>query len=115
MAVFDWAETTLALSEEPRVAATRFGDGYEERGPDGLNPVRQVWTLTFRQVEDKVATDIVAFLRARVTALGVDAFDWHPPWNNGNAIRVTCRGWNRSRQGDFFTSDIDATFRQEFE
>jgi phage-related protein len=115
VAVFDWAETTLALTEEPRVAAARFGECYEERGPDGLNPVRQVWQLSFRDVEDSVATALVAFLRARVTPLGLEAFDWHPPWAGGSSIRVTCRGWTRNRQASIYTSDIEATFRQEFE
>lgn len=114
MAVFDWAESPgTQLTEEPRVAATRYGDGYEERGPDGLNPLRQQWTLNFRDVEKKVADDIVAFFRARINAFGFEAFDWTPMWATA-AIRVVCRQWTRTQNDAFHTSDITATFTQEF-
>ena len=113
---FLWVESAgTALEEKPRVASTQFGDGYEQRGPDGLHPVRQVWTMKFADVEDAVANDIVAFFRARVTSMGLEAFDWAPLWAGGTKIRVTCREWSRTAGERWGESNISATFRQEFE
>jgi phage-related protein len=116
MAVFDWVESPgTQLSEEPVISSTRFGDGYEERAPAGLNPVRQEWNLQFRAIDSEVADAIVAFLRARVSAtLGLEAFDWTPLWAT-TAIRVTCKAWNRSHDETPGESTVVATFRQVFE
>lgn len=113
MAVFDWAESNkLTLTEQPRVTATRFGDGYEQRSADGLNNLAQVWDLNFEQVDPAVADDILAFLRARG---GVEAFDWTPRWAT-DPIRVKCPKWTRSPEGlGDGTSRITATFEQVFE
>lgn len=115
MADFDWVESAgTTIEEEPRISASRFGDGYEERAPDGLNPLRQRWSLTFRSVEKGVADDIVAFLRARLSGtLGLESFTWTPLWAT-TPISVVCRRWSRS-QGDIPSeSEITAVFEQEF-
>lgn len=116
MAVFDWVESSgTQLSEAPRVASTRFGDGYEERAPDGLNPIEQRWSVAFRGVENGVADAIVAFLRARVSpVIGLEAFDWTPLWHT-TAIRVVCESWSRTHGETWGESDIAAEFRQVFE
>lgn len=116
MAIYDWVESPgTALQERPRVAATRFGDGYQERAPDGLNPITQVWTVQHRNVDDEVADAIVAFLRARITAVaGQEAFEWWPP-RAAAAIRVTCSDWSRTLGERVDTSTITATFEQVHE
>lgn len=115
MAVFDWVESPgTSLSEEPRVASSRFGDGYEERAPQGLNPIVQRWSLAFREVDDKVAQDIVDFLRARVTALAFESFDWTPLWST-TAIKVVCKKWSRTQPDEHGISDISAAFEQVYE
>lgn len=114
MPTFDWAESTAELTEEPRVSATAYGDGYRQTGPDGLNPVRQVWTLTFKGMDAETANAIRDFLRARVSAtIGLEPFDWTPVWATA-AIRVTCKSWRRSMGDAYGYSDITATFEQEF-
>lgn len=115
MAVFDWTESaSTALTEEPRISRTRYGDGYEERAPDGLNPIRQMWSLQFRAVDRQAADDIVAFFRARVGVQGLEAFDWTPLWATV-PIRVVCRSWSRTQAEVYTESDINATFEQVFE
>lgn len=111
MAVFDWAESSnLTLDEEPAVTATRYGDGYEQRSADGINPIAQQWSLNFEEVDNAIADDIVTFWRARG---GVEAFDWTPKWGTV-AIRVKCSKWSRVPDGDGL-SRMTATFQQVFE
>jgi phage-related protein len=111
MAVFDWAESAkLTLDEEPRVLGAKFGDGYEQRLPDGINNMPQAWDLNFEQVDNAIADDITNFLRARA---GWEAFDWTPKWGTV-AIRVKCPKWSRSPDGEAL-SRISARFEQVFE
>lgn len=116
MAVFDWVESPgTSLAEEPRISRTKFGDGYEERAPNGLNPIAQRWQLQFRDVDGTVADEIVAFFRARVTAVsGIEAFDWTPLWA-ASAIRVICPSWQRTQGEVWGQADISCTFEQVFE
>ena len=94
MAIFDWAESRQSsVDESPRVQETRFGDGYVQSAPDGINTLEQRWDLLFEGVDDAVANDIVAFLRVRG---GAEVFDWTPLWVTGNSpIRVVCKTWRR--------------------
>lgn len=111
MAVFDWQESSkVTLEEAPRVLRARFGDGYEQRAPDGINNRPQLWDLVFEQVDADVAADILTFLRARN---GFEAFDWTPRWAPG-AIRVKCEKWTRTGEGEGL-SRIAARFEQVFE
>ncbi|MGL4416301.1 MAG: phage tail protein, partial [Plesiomonas shigelloides] len=35
---FGWApRSAMEANHEPRVSAVKFGDGYEQRSPDGIN------------------------------------------------------------------------------
>lgn len=110
-----WAEgngTTLA--EEPRISSTQFGDGYEQTAVDGLNPIRQEWSFTFKGMDAATGDEMIAFLRARVSALnGLEPFLWTPLWST-TAITVTARKWTRTAAGDYGFSDIAVTFRQWF-
>lgn len=114
MADYIWTESSAtALEMAPRIGATRFGDGYEERAPAGLNPITQSWSIRHVGVENEIADEIMAFLQARVSAVtGLEAFDWVPLWAT-TAIRVTCRQWRRVQDDDPATSSIDAVFVQE--
>ena len=116
MAVYDWVESpSTQLDVEPRIGATRFGDGYEERAPDGLNPIKQKWNVVHRGIDSLVADDILAFFKARVSAtLGLEAFDWVPLWST-TSIRVVCRRWSASLPNEIGERDVSATFEQVFE
>lgn len=108
---FDWGESSaLTLDETPRVTATGYGDGYEQRSADGINNLAQVWDLNFEEVDNAIAGEIVAYLRARN---GVEAFDWTPKWETV-PIKVICKSWKRSPDGDGL-SRISARFEQKFE
>jgi phage-related protein len=112
MATFTWAESTsTSLSEEPRVRRVAFGDGYEERAPDGLNSIAQEWDLSFDGVAVEGGDAIVVFFRAHGA---VTAFDWWPKWAAG-PIKVVCTQWSRTLTGVWDESDIRAHFKQVFE
>ena len=114
MAEYIWAESPgTQLSESPRINSTRFGDGYEERSPDGLNPITQEWQIQHRNIDTAAGDEIMAFLRARVTPVsGLEAFDWWPLWAPG-VIKVTCRQYSRTLGETLDTCTINAVFRQE--
>lgn len=110
--LFDWAESAgSALDEKPRVLETKFGDGYSQRSPDGLNPIAQSWSLRFTGCDDAKANLIITFFREH---LAVYAFDWAPLWATAT-IRVLCSEWSRSLPNEFGNSDITAKFTQVFE
>lgn len=52
----------------------RFGDGYEQRAPDGINTERQTWPLTFKGPVAEI-TPIIQFLRRNRHV----SFLWTPP------------------------------------
>lgn len=89
----DWAPTPELT---PRLRSVRFGDGYEQRAPDGLNPVLPTWKLNFSVRSQAEAFAIYAWLlnnNAYVTP-----FDWAAPgqgtataepFGTGDGSRVT--------------------------
>ncbi|MCW5623914.1 MAG: phage tail protein [Burkholderiales bacterium] len=110
MATFTWTPSfPIADETEPRVAEARFGDGYAQRVPDGINSMAPSWDLTFKERTLTEIGDIVTFLRARN---GAESFDWTPP--GGAAGKFICRRWQRSR-GNALYADLRATFEQVFE
>lgn len=112
MADWVWVESPgTALSEEPRVRVSKFGDGFEQRSVDGINTQPQTWDYNSDEVDDAVAAEMIDFLRARG---GVEAFDYVPLWAT-TAIRVKCPRWRRVLGSRVGTSSITATFEQVFE
>lgn len=109
--VFDWAESPgTTLDEKPRVRETRFGDGYAQRSPDGLNPIVQSWSLRFTACDDTKADEIITFFREH---MGVYRFDWTPLWATA-PIKVFCSEWSRTPANELGLSDISAKFTQDF-
>jgi phage-related protein len=110
MAVFDWAETDATnVDVQARIRTAQFGDGYQQRSPDGLNPVVQTWSLSFDDCDNDVATTLIAFLRANIGL----AFDWTPKWGT-TPIKVTCGQWSRAIASEY-SCNIRAEFKQVFE
>ena len=77
MADYIWTESSGTTEElVPRVVATKFGDGFEQRADDGLNPLAQVWDVVHTDVETVLANEIRDFVKA---GLGRVNFNWVPP------------------------------------
>ena len=115
MATFAWAESaSSALEEAPRINELRYGDGYSETSPDGLNPMQQAWSLQFRKVSREAGDQIIAFFRARVSPVaGRENFDWTPLWST-EPIKVVALSWNRTQLDDFDESDITVRFQRDY-
>lgn len=61
-----------------------FGDGYEQRSPDGLNHQRLRLNVVFQNRRSATVATIVAFLKAQGTAV---AFLWTAPAPYNDAER----------------------------
>lgn len=108
---FTWAESaSTSLDEQPRILGVQFGDGYAQRSPDGLNPITQVWQVSFTNVSTANGDAIMAFFRARA---GWQPFSWFPLWGNGIAINVVASKWSRTQHDDPDLSSISVTFTQD--
>lgn len=114
MPAYIWTESDgTTLNVTPRVASTKFGDGYEETAPWGLNPIQQVWQVQHRGIDIDAADEIEAFLKARFSAAGLEPFDYTPLWSTV-PLKFRCRQWTRSQDADPHTCTITAQFEQVF-
>ena len=105
MAVFTWFPNAgHSLSVEPRVASAKFGDGYEQRVPNGINFILEKWSLTFSGTRQNMGL-VEAFLR---THAGVTSFDWTNP--DEVAGKFVCKSWTKSR--DKGVVNITCVFEQ---
>ena len=77
----------MNIESEPRVRSVRFGDGYEQRRPDGFNTNLEKYSVTLSP-KNTEAQVVRAFLEKHA---GVTAFLWKPP-HQMNAIKVLCNG-----------------------
>ena len=110
MAEFTWIpDRAAALEAKATVNKAKFGDGYEQRTPEGLNNVGDDWSLSFTVRTKAEILAIRAFLKARK---GSEAFDWTNPF--GEAGKYTCEQWSASVEHDTDCS-LQATFHQVFE
>jgi phage-related protein len=101
--VFTWRAVNEGRGKVSfRVTETKFGDGYAQTSPDGLNPVSRTWPLTFAGTADEIG-EITAFLEAHVGR----SFLWKPPLSAQRLFQ--CRGYEpRDEGGQFYT--ISTTF-----
>jgi len=90
------------------VAQAKFGDGYRQTIPQGLNNESQQWPISIVGREAKVGPAL-AFLRARQ---GGVSFLWTPPL--GVQGLYLCKSYNLTAHGNgVFT--LSATFEQTFQ
>src|SRR5574343_419898 len=61
---------------EFRVLTAQFGDGYNQRTPDGMNAVKQTWNVQTIPLEADDFETCINFLYGKG---GVTAFQWIPP------------------------------------
>lgn len=113
MATFAWVpdygmDTTAAVN----VTIVSFGDGYEQRRSEGLNPVKNIWNLSFNYRDKSEVDDIIAFLNARK---GVEAFDFQVP--GGGLVKVRTDGDSLYKVTDvaYNLKSLTTTFKRVFE
>jgi phage-related protein len=96
-----------SLDVSLRLRKASFGDGYEQRTPDGLNYIKEVWNLNFTVRTNAEILSHDSFLRAN----GI-SFDWITP--KGVMKKFKCENWGISvtHDGDW---QMRATFEEVFE
>jgi phage-related protein len=100
----------IQANTEPRITTAKFGDGYEQLVPDGLNIHPRRWNIKFTARTGVEADAIDDFFKDRNG--GVDWFWWSPP--RRGRIKVRCKTWNKIEQG-FNNVDITAEFIECFD
>lgn len=112
MADYIWTESaSTSLEVVPHVIGTRFGDGYEQDAPDGLNPQHQEWDLVHAEVERALVDEIEAFI---LPGLGHARFDW-VPLGKTTAIKVKCTSYRKVQTPVWGFFDLSLRFQQVFE
>lgn len=104
-------------SQQPQVdyayaeSTARFGDGYEQVAPEGINNERQTWSVELwghLQTDDMAA--VRAFLRLRKTR--GESFFWTPP--NEAQARFHCTKLSATDETEGYIR-ISCTFEQTFQ
>ncbi len=98
------SETRYGCGFGPSVRKVRFGDGYSQRAPAGLNADLKTYSVTL-SVPRWEATALESFLAEHG---GWKSFLWTPPYE-WRQIKVTCAKWS-SR-----VSMLRVEFSAEFE
>ena len=93
-----------------RVLKTDFGDGYGQRVSDGLNSIRDEWTVIFDSLTEAEAGVVDVFLRQRLGSL---SFTWTPP-GEVTPKRWVCNEWTVTPL-DPGAFSFNATFVQVFD
>lgn len=96
------------MERAPRIRSVKFGDGYEQRGQDGINANPQKWTLSFSGRSTAEGVAIEAFLLAQG---GVTSFTWTPP--GGISSNWLCKSWTRTRTS-YASDNLTAVFEEVF-
>ncbi|MBX9348709.1 phage tail protein [Chromobacterium vaccinii] len=75
----------------PAVSVSRFGDGYSQRVPAGINSIVDSYNLSFNYRNDKEIADMSSFLERHG---GVRWFWFQSP--GGGKVKVVCqKPWRR--------------------
>lgn len=107
MATFSVSLPDIGASKQvvPRTRKLRFGDGYEQRVPDGLNSVTEKWTLNWTVRPRSEIDQIDTFLTDQG---GVSWFYWTTP--QGRLKKFKCESWS-----PVFAQDRDCSLSAVFE
>lgn len=94
---------------ELKLLEAEFGDGYSQAGADGMNHIRDVFTLKWDVLTQGQADVIDAFLRSK---RGTMPFLYQHAHTTA-PVKVTCKEWNRDDEAAGLCR-FTATFRQSF-
>lgn len=96
----------MQVTTAPRVSVVKFGDGYEQRRPNGLNHQLKTFQPVFRVVKEEHCAALESFLSRHG---GYKAFLWRPPKMN-RPISVVCREWTMAANARY--ADFNCKFEQ---
>jgi phage-related protein len=105
------ADRGLSRSATPRILVAKFGDGYEQRVADGVNPSDQNFSITFNNREAAKIYEIAAFFDAQTGK----AFDLVVTDHSGDTtVKVVCEEYGITYISELFHS-MSASFRRVYE
>lgn len=110
-------DKALTRSSKPTVLMARFGDGYEQRAADGLNSIKETYSVSFNNRTKEFVDDVVAFLdsTASVTNFGFTVPDSNNTTRTGEKdVVVVCDSYSTSYAYDNFYT-LTATLRRVYE
>lgn len=81
-------ELAAAGEDSPRLLSAKFGDGYVQEVPDGINPIESSWSITVTGSLETVR-DARDFLRSHVGIW----FWWFPPLESERVFVKASNGW----------------------
>ncbi|WP_265497943.1 phage tail protein [Providencia rustigianii] len=106
MEIFNWPiKPGMKTDFTPRIKSVRFGDGYEQRQPDGINHQLRKFNINL-SLKPSIAEQALSFLAKHS---GVTSFLFQPE-KSKQTIRVVCKKWS-SDSGNIRTS-ISAEFEE---
>ena len=107
-------DKSLKRSSKPKVHLATFGDGYEQRLADGINSVKEEFSVSFKTRTKEEIDNIVAYLGS---LKGTTKFNFTIPDSNNSGervIKVVCDSFDISYDyGDFYSAS--AKFRRVYE
>ena len=105
-------EPTRASSRSvtPRFLMAPFGDGYSQRSGDGIQTIKEEWSVSFIAMDQTNADTLIAFFE---DLEGYQNFTWIP-FRQSVAKKFICTNWQESFPGNSLTN-ISATFVQVFD
>lgn len=95
---------------EAKVRSAKFGDGYEQTAPDGINSIRSTFVVDWPMLTREEALVIEVFFKAR---RGSEPFIYRPPGEDEDML-WKCSRWRKTSMGRGRAS-INATFVQAFD
>tara|TARA_R110000803_G_scaffold167242_1_gene230493 strand:- start:549 stop:929 length:381 start_codon:yes stop_codon:yes gene_type:complete len=110
-------DKNMQKTSKPKVLTATFGDGYEQRIADGINSIKESYTMTFKTRPKEEIDDIVVFLDTQksVTNFTVTFPDTNNTTRAGEKdVKVICEGYNTSYDYDNFYS-LNINLRRVFE
>lgn len=109
MSDFNWTPSyRTEVEDQYAVKEARFGDGYRQTSPDGVNPVAEVWNLVFENIPLATGQAIRAFLKGKAGT----SFTWTNP--DGVEKRYTLRGAVAMPRVGPTTVNLSCTFEEFF-
>ena len=108
-------DNTMRRQTDPAVIVASFGDGYEQRAANGINSLKEEYSVQFNSRQKSEIDNIIDFFDAKK---GVTAFNFTVPDTNGTnneaTIKVVCFRYNTSFDNSNFYS-CNASFRRVYE
>lgn len=103
---FTWCVAPeLNIVNQPRINVAKFGDGYEQRAPDGIHNNLRTFDIEITKKNNEI-TEILDFIKQKN---GLIPFAWIIPKLNERVI-VKCASWQITLSN--ITTKINATFTE---